>query len=196
MRITTILGSPRTQGNTASVLSGFEARLRPAHEFARINICERQVAGCIGCEACQGVYDEPGCAQPDDADEILRLLMDSDLVVYASPVYAWGFPSQLKALLDRHYCLVKWEGGRVEQALLAGKRAMLLVTCAGKAEENADLVLAMFRRQMAYLGCEIVGEHVVADCTTPDALGEKGEEAADAMFWDIARMSAQWGRAR
>jgi multimeric flavodoxin WrbA len=196
MRITTILGSPRTQGNTASVLSGFEARLGPAHVLTRINVAERNVAGCRGCESCQGVFDEPGCVQEDDAQGILQLLTESDVIVYASPIYAWGFPSQMKALLDRHYCLAKWEDERVSQALLAGKRALLLVTCGGTAEANADLAVEMFRRQMAYMGCEVVGEHVVADCTTPEALGEKGEEAADAMTWDIARLAAPRSRSR
>ena len=47
------------------------------------------------------------------------------------PVYCWAFPSQLKALLDRHYCLVKWQDGEVAAAFdgrQAGKAAELLVT--------------------------------------------------------------------
>jgi len=125
MHILTILGSPRKHGNTAAVLAQFENLASAQHTIERINITDWTVRGCLGCNTCQRTLDEPGCCQRDDGVALLERILAADLVVYASPVYSWGLTAQLKALFDRHYCLVKWDAN--EKALMEGRRAMLLV---------------------------------------------------------------------
>jgi multimeric flavodoxin WrbA len=186
MKIVTILGSPRRQGNTATVLQAFEALVAPVHEVSRINVTDFRVEGCRGCDVCQDRLDKPGCLQKDDAVRLLERILDADAVVYACPVYCWSFPAQLKALMDRHYCLVKWQAGEVAAALMSGKRAALLVTCGGDAADNADLIQVMFEREMAYVRGQVVGRYVVANCTTPAELGERSVETARRMAREIA----------
>jgi len=185
MKIVTILGSPRKRGNTAAVLGAFEALAAPQHEIDRINITDYHVAGCLGCDHCFSNLTEPGCAQRDDAVRLLARILAADLVVYASPVYCWAFPAQLKALLDRHYCLVKWRDGEVAAALMTGKRAALLVTCGGDAEANADLIQAMFDREIAYLRGVVAGKYVVANCSTPAELGERAAALGQQMAREL-----------
>ena len=185
MRIVTILGSPRRKGNTAAVLSAFERCIGPEHSLERINLWAYHVKGCLGCDVCQRLIAEPGCKQRDDAVALLERIWTADLVVYASPVYCWAFSAQLKALMDRHYCLVKWQGSQMVGQLMAGRRGAMLVTCGGGAAENADLVAEMFVREMDYLGCGVAGMYVVADCTSPDELGEKLERTAIQMAHDL-----------
>jgi len=55
---------------------------------------------------------------------------------------------------------------------------MLLATCGGDAENNADLIRLIFEREMQYLHCQIVGEFVVPDCTLPAQLGSIKDEIA------------------
>lgn len=186
MHIATILGSPRKRGNTAAVLSRFEELVTPTHQVERINITDYTVKGCLGCNACQKVDDEPGCIQDDDAVAIFVRLIAADRIVYATPLYAWDFSAQLKALIDRHYCLVKWGGDPSPRALLADKQVALLVTCAGPVEENADLIQVVFDRLMAYTRCQVIGKYIVPHCTTPEELGERGEKTAREMFREIA----------
>ncbi|MCX6031580.1 MAG: NAD(P)H-dependent oxidoreductase [Chloroflexi bacterium] len=185
MKIVTILGSPRKRGNTAAVLQAFEALIVPEHQVERINMVDYHVEGCRGCDVCQDKLAEPGCLQKDDAVRLLTRILAADVVVYACPVYCWAFPAQLKALLDRHYCLVKWQDGEVAAALMTGKRAALLVTCGGDAEDNADLIQVMFDREIAYVRGVVVGKYVVANCTTPAELGERGAETARRMAREI-----------
>ena len=45
MNLTTLMGSPRLHGNTATVLGRFEEMARPAHQIERINVVDRTVAG-------------------------------------------------------------------------------------------------------------------------------------------------------
>lgn len=126
MKIATILGSPRKNGNTERALGLFENRVADRHEIYRINIISYDVSGCLGCQSCQKVADRPGCVQRDDGVSILERIMNADLAVYATPLYCWSFSSQMKALIDRHYCMASRD-----KALLEGKSAALLVTCGG-----------------------------------------------------------------
>jgi putative NADPH-quinone reductase len=131
------------------------------------------------------VLAAPGCAQRDDAVVLLERILAADLVVYAAPAYCWAFPAQLKALLDRHYCLVKWQDGEVAAALMAGKRAALLVTCGGDAEDNADLIQTMFEREIAYVRGVVAGKYVVANCTTPAELAGRAAEMGRRMAREL-----------
>ena len=87
MKVMTILGSPKKNGNTAKVLGLFESMIANDHEVDRINIADSDVKGCIGCYACQQTPNEPACVQKDDAVSIFERMMNSDAVVYASPLY-------------------------------------------------------------------------------------------------------------
>jgi multimeric flavodoxin WrbA len=185
MKILTILGSHKKHGNTATVLKRFEDLIAPLHSVERINLADYTMHGCLGCGVCQGKIDEPGCVQKDDTMTIIDRILAADVVVYATPLYAWSFSAPMKALMDRQYCLTKWHENQLAQALLAGKPTALLVTCAGPIEENADLIQVAFDRIMNYTHSHGVGKYIVPFCTTPDQLGDKAESTAKAMFEDI-----------
>lgn len=183
MQIATILGSPRKQGNTATILKALEERLvEQQHQVDRINITDYTVKGCLGCDACRKVKDEFNCAQRDDAESLFTRMIAADLIVYSTPLYCWGFTAQMKALMDRHYCLVKWDGTPDYFSFLAQKPTMLLVTCGDAVENNADLIQTLFDRENSYCKSAVMGKYVVPYCTTPEALGEDGLEAANDMF--------------
>jgi multimeric flavodoxin WrbA len=190
MKILTILGSPRKHGNTATVLKQFEDLVAPVHQVERINITDYTINGCLGCNACQGNIDEPGCVQKDDAIAIFNRMLAADAIIYATPLYAWSFSAQMKALIDRHYCLVKWGDYQIAHSLVTGKQVALLVTCAGPVEDNADLIQEMFDRAMAHVRCQVIGKYVVPYCTTPDELGDEGAKVAREMATDIGGVDA------
>ncbi len=182
MKIMSILGSPRKKGNTAKVLALFEELMvQQRHEIDRMDIVDYEVKGCLGCDMCQKKPNEPGCVQKDDAVALFDRMMVSDLVIYATPLYCWGFSAQLKALLDRQYCLVTGYDSPDYKSLIAGKRTVLLVTCADQIENNADLIQEVFERENAYCNCRVIGKYVVPFCTTPDKLGDKAIETAKKM---------------
>jgi multimeric flavodoxin WrbA len=181
MNIITTLGSPRKKGNTATILSAFERLVRPCHNVQRINVVDYTVHGCLGCNHCQRLLDEPGCIQQDDVPGIFQRMFDADVIVYATPVYTWSVTAQMKALLDRHYCLVKWQDGKMVKALLEGKRAALLSTCGGTLEEDADLIQAMFDRLMQYLQCDVIGHYILPGCSQAGKLGDRADKSAREM---------------
>ncbi len=179
MKIITILGSPKKNGNTAKVLSMFEKIVEKNHEVERININQYKVDGCIGCYKCQEKKGEPGCVQKDDALAIFEKMIQADAIVYASPLYCWSFTSQIKPLIDRHFCLVSGYGTPEHESLLSGKTAALLVTCAGPVEGNCDAIQGIFSGISDYGKMIAKGNFILPFCTTPDAIGDNGAELAE-----------------
>jgi multimeric flavodoxin WrbA len=77
----TILGSPRRNGNTDTILERVEEPLRARHGVQRLLLPRRSVHSCLGCEACQRILDAPGCVQRDEIAGMLEQILDADMIV-------------------------------------------------------------------------------------------------------------------
>ncbi|HOF38592.1 MAG TPA: flavodoxin family protein [Candidatus Hydrogenedentes bacterium] len=165
MKFVTLMGSPRKEGNTATVLAWAEEELKArGHEIERINIIDRSIGYCDGCFRCQDAEGGTGCPMEDDAGVIFKRMIEADGFILASPLYCWGFSAPLKALLDRGVCLVKRPADGDPIYLLERKRAGLLVTAGGPDDGNADLITEVFNRFTEYLRCTRAGRLVVPYC--------------------------------
>jgi multimeric flavodoxin WrbA len=177
MRVLTILGSPRKNGNTNAVLSWVEDELRKnGHEVDRANVAEKNINGCISCYKCQGPDVEFECAQNDDGTEILDKLKAVDAIVVGTPLYCWSFTGQLKPLLDRFLSQSRGYMTPEHTSSIAGKPVALVVTCAGPVEDNADCLPRIFGRIVDYLKANLVDTLIVPGCT--DKPSEGAEENA------------------
>lgn len=106
MNILVLNGSPRTNGNTAKMVSAFCKGAKSAgHEVSVVDICTKQIGGCRGCEYCHGKgYGE--CVQKDDMQEVYKILKTANMLVFASPIYYHGISGQLKCVIDRFYSAI------------------------------------------------------------------------------------------
>ncbi|MDI6776011.1 MAG: NAD(P)H-dependent oxidoreductase [Syntrophales bacterium] len=96
-------GSPRKNGNTAHLLASFLAETEKLG--ARIHslpVAEKKITPCQGCRICER---EGFCLLKDDMEEIYPLLWRADIIVMATPVFFYGPPAQMKALIDRSQAL-------------------------------------------------------------------------------------------
>jgi multimeric flavodoxin WrbA len=186
MNIVTILGGPRTDGNTDRLLDWTERALKDwHHNVTRINLAELTVNGCKSCFACTESLDEPGCVLPDDAAGVFAQMLAAEAILYATPLYMWGYAAQLKALLDRSICLVRGYGEPEYRSFVEGKRTALLVSCAGPDDGNADLIRSSFPRFADYTRLDNRGVYVFPHCTDvnmlPNTHGGKARELAQAL---------------
>ena len=174
MKVTTIMGSPRKKGNTAKVLNWVEEELiTNGHEIDHIAITDYKVNPCLACDECQQHPDTPVCSQKDDAVKIFYRMMEADLILFASPLYCWGFPAQLKALVDRCGWVINDPDSPEFTSILEGKNTALLVTCAGPVGDNADLIQESFSRLTRLYKCELAGSMVIPFTSEPDNLTEE-----------------------
>lgn len=100
MMILGINGSPRQKGNSEYLMSIFMAEMkRKGHDTRILSAPRLKIKPCIGCGNCEtkGV-----CIFNDEFTSIfLPEMIRADGVVISSPVYFYGFPAALKALIDR-----------------------------------------------------------------------------------------------
>ena len=147
MKVVAIQGSPRHGGNTEIVLDAVLAGLAGASKgdftFTLIRAAEKKLSGCQECFTCQTVSDVPGCAVKDDMQEVYTALLNTDLIILASPVFCWGLTAQIKAVLDRLYACFKLRE-IPPRWLLAGKRIALVLTAGGTQTEGANLCEAAY----------------------------------------------------
>ncbi len=191
MQIMTILGSPRRKGNTAKVLGWIEEKFRSdGHAVDRADILDYRVQGCGECMACKRGTIEL-CSINDDANGLFRRMVAADLVLIAAPVFCWGFPAQIKSLLDRMFCLMDMAGEQPAAPWRPGKPIGLLLTGAGEEADNADLVIRGFEQLVQWVQGRMVGHWFVGGCTEPEALGGDVESRA-AQF--AAALAHQVGR--
>jgi len=179
MRITTLLGSAKKKGNTATVLGWVEEELKSlGHDAERVYLNSKSIRGCLGCAKCRENPDEIACVQKDDAIDIMEQMISSEVVLFASPIYFWGFSAQLKALIDRGYSLVTNYHKPGHTSLMEGKRLGLLVTGADPYEDNAEGMFTAFDRIVDFLLARKSGKLYVGECSVPSELSEAVKDKA------------------
>lgn len=167
MNILTLLGSPRAKGNTATVLDAIEGEfIAHGHRVKRINIPQKKIGGCLGCNKCRQTAEEIACVQHDDATAVFNEMMDADLVLIATPVYYWGMTAQLKALVDRTNALITKYGQPDQTSLLKGKPLAILATGGGVYENNA-ILFNEFDKIIKALLARKIGELHIGECLEP-----------------------------
>lgn len=151
MKIVIITGSPRKHGNSSCLADEFQrGAIEAGHEVFRFNAAFQKVESCIACNHC-GMNGD--CVQKDDFALLRPHLIDADVVVFATPIYYYGFSAQLKKVIDRFYAI---------NGILQGqnKRAVLLVSYASTSIQDADYIIDHYRGLIRFLGWENGGEVV------------------------------------
>ena len=107
MNILVLNGSPRPNGNTAAMVEAFaNGAGQSGHRVVIVNVCQKKIAGCLGCEYCHN-EGKGTCIQKDDMQDIYPHLEEADMIVLASPVYYHSFTGQLQCAINRIYALDK-----------------------------------------------------------------------------------------
>ena len=102
MRILVLNGSPkRDKSDTMHITRAFLEGMDEAaqQETHTIHVIDKHIEYCTGCFSC--MRNGGTCAHDDDMREILEEILASDLLIWSFPLYCYGMPAPLKALLDR-----------------------------------------------------------------------------------------------
>ena len=150
MKILVITGSPRKNGNSATLADHFIKGAKEAgHEVVRFDAAFKKVHPCIACNSCG--MNGP-CVFKDDFEFVRKHIVEADCVVFATPMYYFGISAQLKAVIDRFYA--------INGSIHVPKKAVLLMTYANTAASEAVPIKSHYDVLLKYLGWTDAGQIV------------------------------------
>ena len=165
MKILILCGSPHKNGTTnalaEALISGID---QSRHEVEKIQLAEKKIAPCLGCEYCK--RNDGVCVQKDDMAALLPSVLAADVVVFVSPIYYFGFNAQLKAVIDRFYAV------NARLKLQTQKKAILLTAGGGKEEWIPDGIFANYHTMLRYLNWTSLGQICALSCHVKDQLAQ------------------------
>jgi len=138
MNILVLNGSPKQKSDTLRLTSHFLAGLtaEAVCDVTVVDVIQKTIRPCTGCFACWARGDGH-CVQQDDQNEILDAYCKADVIIWSFPLYCYGMPSHLKAVLDRTIPLLKLNmtetDGRVQHETLVdfSKKRTVVICGAG-----------------------------------------------------------------
>ena len=138
MKILVLNGSPRREhSDTMHITRAFLDGMREAahQDIHVIHVIDRHIEFCTGCFSC--MRNGGTCVHDDDMRAILDEILSSDLLIWSFPLYCYGMPAPLKALLDRTLPLsgmamqkVRGRYEHVAQADFSHLRYLMICGCA------------------------------------------------------------------
>jgi multimeric flavodoxin WrbA len=165
MKILILCGSPHKNGTTnalaEALISGID---QSRHEIEKIQLAEKKIAPCLGCEYCK--RNDGACVQKDDMAALLPSVLAADVIVFVSPIYYFGFNAQLKAVIDRFYAV------NARLKLQTQKKAILLTAGGGKEEWIPDGIFANYHTMLRYLNWTSLGQICALNCHIKDQLAQ------------------------
>ncbi len=166
MRITVFNGSPRGEdGNTHWMVREFLKGAEEAGaEVENVFLREYDLRLCTGCFGCWG--KTPGkCVMTDDGQELVGKIPDSDVVVFATPLYVDNVTGLMKVFMDRMIMLGEprfeddGHGESSHPARYPNPPKVMAISNSGYPEESQFQVLRLlFQRVARNFHSELVGE--------------------------------------
>ncbi len=100
-KVTIITSSLRDNSNSNALAERFaEGAREKGNTVEIISLKTNRITACMGCASCQ-IHGE--CVIKDKLNEILDKVIDSDVLVFASPTYYYSISGTLKNFIDRTF---------------------------------------------------------------------------------------------
>ncbi|MBS4759232.1 MAG: flavodoxin family protein [Clostridium sp.] len=158
MKILVLEGSPHKKGSSNLLANNFiKGATESGHEVQAYDVAHAKIGACMGCNAC-GMNGE--CIQKDDMVEIEKLILNSDMIVFVSPIYYFGISAQLKTVIDRFYSFNT-------KLMNKGLKSALIVAAWDDSEQVTSFTKDHYLGICSYLGFENKGMVLGGGCGTP-----------------------------
>ena len=158
MKIVVLKGSPNKSGSSNILADEFSKGAREAgHEIIEIDTAHANISQCIGCVNCgyEGV-----CVLNDDMNNFRQDILKSDMLVFVTPLYYYGFSAQLKTVIDR-FCSRNFS---IQQKHL---KSALLSVAYNSDDWTFDALEVHYDTLVKYLNLDDCGRVLGYGCGTP-----------------------------
>jgi multimeric flavodoxin WrbA len=158
-KVTVLTGSPHKHGSTFLLIGEFIRGLEEqGTDIYRFDAAFRKVKPCNACDRC-GLGAAP-CVFRDEMRELTPHLLESDLIVFCTPLYYFGFSAQIKTVIDRFYA--------IDTPFNGGKRAALIAAAWNPRDWVYEGLKAHYRTLLRYMNWEDAGMLLANGCGTPE----------------------------
>ena len=150
-KIMILNGAGKKNGTTAAIVKAFtEAASSAGNEVKEFYLQNMSIHGCLDCGGCRRKAKDSAepCVQQDSMNEVYSAYRDSDVIVFASPVYWWDISGTLKTAIDRLYAALNNFTTDVP------KETVLLMTSGGS---SIDHMADWYRNFEYWLGWKNLG---------------------------------------
>ncbi len=173
-KILGVIGSPRKRGNTHILVSRI---LDGAEEEGAVTetlfLNDLNVLECDGCHAC---WKGKQCRKKDDMNNIYPKIIQSDIIIFGTPVYWYGPTALMKCFIDRFVYFNCPEN----RAKIRGKSAIIAIPFEEEDPKTADLLVKFFRKSLQYLEMKLNGKILVPGVGRRGDILEKADRLEEA----------------
>ncbi|MGB2808817.1 MAG: flavodoxin family protein [Sedimentisphaerales bacterium] len=140
VKVLGISTSPRVDGNSdlllRQALAGAEST---GAEIEYIRLSDLNIAPCIECNSC---YKSGACVVEDDYQMLSSKMLESDRLIFATPIFFMTVCAQAKALIDRCQCLWAHKYVLKKPLITAGRdrRAMVIAVGGTKSKKMFESI--------------------------------------------------------
>ncbi|MBC7086836.1 MAG: flavodoxin family protein [Methanomethylovorans sp.] len=171
MKAIGIIGSPRMNGNTATLVrQTLESASEAGADTEVYYLNELEFKGCQGCGYCK-IHTK--CKLQDDLSKVLDSLVKADAIVFGSPIYFSQFTGQMRLFLDRCYSLINPD---FSPRVTPGKKAVLVGSHGAPDPNIYKAVYDEFSGNIKnFMGIETVDTIIAAGYTEPGSVKNNTE---------------------
>lgn len=146
-KVLVICASYRLYSNSEILAAAFKEGAESAgHEVKKFSLRNMLVRPCRACDLCYS--NGRPCVIEDDMDQLYDLIAEAEVIVMASPLYYFGFPAQLKAIIDRLYApdVQAKLSKDTESHIDHNKSCILMMTAASEPADNFAIVRLHYQK--------------------------------------------------
>jgi multimeric flavodoxin WrbA len=168
-KILGVIGSPRKKGNThvlvSQILSGAESQ---GFVQDQVFLNDLHIEECIGCHACWKIGS---CVKQDDMSILYQKILESQVIVFGTPVYWYGPTALMKGFIDRFV----YYNCPQNRPKIKGKCAVIVIPFEEQDMKAVNPVIDFFETSLNYLEMNIMGKIIVPGVTLRGEVKNKPE---------------------
>jgi multimeric flavodoxin WrbA len=182
-KVLAVVGSPRKNGNTHILVSKIlEGAVSEGARGDIIFLADVAIQECDGCYAC---WRGKECSKNDDMNSIYAQIIESNAIIFGTPVYWYGPTALMKMFIDRFV----YFNCPKHREKIRGKPAVLAVPFEEEDPGAAALLKTFFKKSLQYLEMHLIGTILVPGVSQKGEILEKADRLKEA--YDLGRRLAR-----
>lgn len=161
MKITVLQTSPNVNGTSNTLAGSFVVGAAEAGNAVRLLFAGRKAI--TPCDLCDAGINTEFCAVQDEMQKIQGALLESDMIVFVTPIYFGDISCKLRTIIGRLYCLYS----KLQEKRL---KSLLLATSWRPEQNYIDYPLKVYNGLARFLHFDNLGAIIACGCSSRDEL--------------------------